>query len=159
MVGTHQRIFIKIIEFPIILGLPSNSTAFIVPQWGGIVIFNPKLRQSELVSPHTLLEMDTKALQPTFNLFRYQLESLLGVPPLPIHLTQASSPISPLDRHHLTGWQIDALSRQRARENRQNAIATLSSIIKLVDRIEGMPVGEAVRTDVYNSLEALDAVS
>jgi phosphatidylinositol glycan class S len=58
----------------------------------------------------------------------------------------------------LTGWQLDALLRRRALENAEGAQDTLKSIVKLVDQIENMPVGQNVKGDVQDSLTALDQV-
>lgn len=55
----------------------------------------------------------------------------------------------------LSDWQLDALLRRRTFENAQGSQDTLSSIVKLIDRIENMPVGDGVRDDVQNALYAL----
>lgn len=58
----------------------------------------------------------------------------------------------------LTGWQFDALIRRRALENSQGSQNTLKSIVKLVDQIGNMPVGQNVKGDVLDALTALDKV-
>ncbi|KAJ7634753.1 phosphatidylinositol-glycan biosynthesis class S protein-domain-containing protein [Roridomyces roridus] len=123
-------------------GNPSSSDAFLLPQWGGIVIYNPP---SDLDSS----QLPPSALTSVFSTFAHQLLILLGVPSLlPEMRTDPSSA--------LTGWQLDALLRRRASENADGARDTLESIVKLVDQIENMPVGQDVRGDVQNSLTALD---
>lgn len=92
-----------------------------------------------------------------FSLFRIQLLSLLGVPPLPtniIHIPSAEEENGPL-----SAWQLDILTRKRTVENAENSVKTLSSIVKLVDKLENMPVGRNVRDDVVQALEDLEKVS
>ncbi|KAJ6473588.1 phosphatidylinositol-glycan biosynthesis class S protein-domain-containing protein [Mycena vitilis] len=123
-------------------GLPFSSDAFLLPQWGGITIYNPPpdLQDNTPLPP--------SALNSVFSTFANQLLALLGVPNLPPSV-QTDAPI-------LTGWQLDALLRRRALENAEGAQDTLQSIVKLVDQIENMPVGQDVKGDVQDSLIALD---
>ncbi|KIM46880.1 hypothetical protein M413DRAFT_16477 [Hebeloma cylindrosporum] len=123
---------------------PSASYAFLLPQWGGIVIHNP---------PPGYLNNDE--FSPTehhsvFSSFSTQLLALLGAPPLPHEITRSTT-----DRASLSDWQLDALIRRRALENAQGSQDTLQSIVKLVDQIENMPVGEDVRDDIEDALIAL----
>jgi GPI-anchor transamidase subunit S len=119
-----------------------------LPQWGGIVIFNP-LNDTE---PENYLS--DKTLSPIFTIFRNQLLTLLGVPQVPSGTTSDVEP-------HAAGisdWQLDALLRRRACENTKGTQETLQSIIQLVKQIENMPVGPDVRNDIENSLSALEQV-
>lgn len=125
-------------------GLPTSSDAFLLPQWGGIVIYNPP---ADLQSH---IKLPSSALNSVFSTFANQLLALLGVPSLP--------PDVQTDASLLTGWQLDALLRRRALENAEGAQDTLKSIVKLVDQIENMPVGQNVKGDVQDSLTALDQV-
>lgn len=128
-------------------GLPSLSDAFLLPQWGGIVIHNPSL--DDLNSELSPLSADQ-----VFSTFSSQLLALLGVPPLSSRVQRASSEASTF----LSDWQLDALLRRRALENAAGAQDTLLSIVKLVDQIENMPVHEDVRGDIEDALVALDRV-
>ncbi|KAJ7185504.1 phosphatidylinositol-glycan biosynthesis class S protein-domain-containing protein [Mycena filopes] len=123
-------------------GSPSPSSAFLLPQWGGIMIYNPPADQQS----HAPLP--PSALNSVFSTFATQLLALLGVPNLPPDV-QTDAPV-------LTGWQLDALLRRRALENAEGAQDTLKSIVKLVDQIENMPVGQDVKGDVQDALTALD---
>ena len=120
-----------------------KSNAFILPQWGGIVIHN---LPSDVTSH---LHMTSDHLESTFSAFRLQLFSLLGVPELPIGVVS-------LDSAPLSQWQMDSLLRQRSLENVVSTTETLHSIVKLVDQIENMPVKEDVRGDLQNALESLE---
>jgi len=119
-------------------GAPTNSNAFILPQWGGIVVMNlPRTHLSAL------------DLHPTFSTFQQQLMALLGIPTLsPFVKSTESQPF--------TNWQLDALIRQRALENVKDSKETLQSIVALVNQIENMPVGQDVKGDIQDALSALD---
>ncbi|KAH9836162.1 phosphatidylinositol-glycan biosynthesis class S protein-domain-containing protein [Rhodofomes roseus] len=125
-------------------GLPTSSNAFILPQWGGIIIHNP---QSTGIVP----TLAGRPLDTIFATFRQQLSALLGVPELPPHVHARTRGVA-----GVTDWQLDALVRRRAAENAASAQDTLQSIVRLVAQIEDMPVGEDVKGDVQDALAALD---
>lgn len=122
---------------------PSN--AFLLPQWGGIVLLNPPKEASPIA------RLTPADLRPIFATFAYQLLTLLGVPGLPLHIRTAQ-------REPFTDWELDALLRQRAFENVQGSADTLEAIVRLVDQIENMPVGQDVVGDVQDALDALNEV-
>lgn len=123
-------------------GSPTNSNAFIIPQWGSIFIYNPpQPPESHLAQPD---------LHPAFSVFRKQLLSLLGVPPLPEEVKSSEV---------LSDWALDSLLRRRAYENAEGSKDTLGSIVSLVHQIEGMPVDRDVTEDVREALDSLDKVS
>ena len=127
-------------------GQPISSDAFILPQWGGIVLLNlPEATPSKLRLTETELDH-------VFNGFRAQLLRLIGVSELPPEV-QSSEPSLPL-----TDFQLDTLYRQRTFENAGSSKETLQSIVKLVDQISNMPVGKDVRDDVLEALSALEVV-
>lgn len=121
------------------------QTSFLLPQWGGIYIFN-QLAYGEDMSRLTALQLRT-----IFLAFADQLSALLGVPSVPAGVKSAVP-------SGLSDWQLDTLLRYRTVENIVRTQQTLHSIVKLVDRIENMPVDEIVRGDVDNALTALDQV-
>lgn len=100
--------------------------------------------------------MSASDLDPIFQAFSNQLLSLLGVPHLSTGVGRAPSASG--DADVLSRWQLDALLRLRALENAKDASETLQSIVKLVDQIENMPVGQDVKGDVQDALTALDRV-
>ncbi|KAL1695748.1 phosphatidylinositol-glycan biosynthesis class S protein-domain-containing protein [Schizophyllum commune] len=129
-------------------GEPSPSRAFLIPQWGGIVLADTRLLTADpagQVAAGHAAQVDA-----AFATFRAQLVTLLGVPQLPEGVTAR------VPSGHISPWQADALLRRRARESAQEARDTLSSISRLVDQIENMPVGARVRDDVQGALQALE---
>lgn len=129
------------------------SNSFIVPQWGSVVILDP----SSLHTTNDSLRMhlSTTDMADPFNAFRTQLLVLLGVLPLPPSVSFGSSS----SHCPLSDWQLDALLRSRALENTRDSKEALSSIVKLVDQIKNMPVGQDVKGDVQGALDAIEQVS
>ncbi|KAL5640745.1 hypothetical protein ACGC1H_001286 [Rhizoctonia solani] len=129
-------------------GKITQFNSFLVPQWGGIAILNPR---SEGTANSVLAHDD---LEPIFQIFRKQLEGLLGVPALPppvgLRLDRAAAA-----KQALSGWQLDTLLRRRALENIQGSVQTLNSIVGLAGQIENMPIGSSVRDDVLSALQEL----
>lgn len=122
-------------------GRPTNQSSFLLPQWGSIFILNNEFNSS---SSH----LSYNDLKPIFRNFATQLAALLGVPPVPLGLSMEESSV-------LSDWQLDALLRRRAFQNVQGSQDTLHSIVKLVDQINNMPVGQVVRDDVLDALASL----
>ncbi|KIK47000.1 hypothetical protein CY34DRAFT_799847 [Suillus luteus UH-Slu-Lm8-n1] len=122
-------------------GRPTNQYSFLLPQWGSIFILNNEFNSSSL-------HLSYNDLKPVFCNFATQLAALLGVPPVPLGLSMEESSI-------LSDWQLDALLRRRAFQNVQGSQDTLHSIVKLVDQINNMPVGQVVRDDVLDALASL----
>jgi len=123
-----------------------SSDAFVLPQWGGIVLLN---LPADTQPKHHLTEAE---LDHVFSGFRAQLLRLIGISELPpgVRSTDPSRP--------LTDFQLDTLYRQRTFENTGSSKETLQSIIKLVDQIPNMPVGQDVRDDVREALSALEVL-
>jgi len=127
-------------------GSPSLSNAFLLPQWGGIAILNLAEETSSGV------ELLSTTLEPIFSTFSNQLLALLGVP----HLLPDVNRSPDEGNLVLSDWQLDALMRRRSLENAHGSQETLQSIIKLVDQIENMPVGQGVLGDIHDALTALE---
>ncbi|KAK0203547.1 phosphatidylinositol-glycan biosynthesis class S protein-domain-containing protein [Desarmillaria ectypa] len=138
--GAHKPLFILNPD-----GSLSHSNSFLIPQWGGVTIYNP----SDDTPPHRY--MSSADLDTLFPAFSNQFLALLGVPGL-----HADVRISPDGNSLLSDWQLDALLRRRAFENDRGAKDTLRSTVKLVDQIKNMPVGQVVRDDVQDALSALE---
>lgn len=127
------------------LDKPLSSPAFIIPQWGGVIVFNPGHENA------------LRSLAQVFAVFRSQLLSLLGIPPLPFNVEMKQ--LSGNAPNSLSEWQVDALVRRRTRENADGSVQALNSIVKLVNKLENMPVGMDVKGDVFRALEELETVS
>ncbi|KAK4684128.1 GPI-anchor transamidase subunit S, partial [Tremellales sp. Uapishka_1] len=144
---------------PMQLALPNTAQSFLLPQYGGVVILNPPLDTASSHSYHLPLS----ALAPSFDLFTQHLYSLLALPPLPenIKLSPPASPLLPPSKliTPLSNWQVDTVLRTRGRENDGEARKTLAGITRLVEKIEEMKVGEAVRGKVLGAVERMEILS
>jgi hypothetical protein len=145
----HSLSPLLFVKLTLILGSFSASNAFLLPQWGGIVILNPSAQATPMP-----VELSPATLDSIFTTFSDHLLTLLGIPKLPPSLTKRSS----AGHNILTDWQLDALLRHRSLENAQGSQDTLQSIVKLVDQIENMPVGQDVKGDVQEALVAIEKV-
>ena len=115
--------------------IPTSSTnAFLLPQWGGVMIHNPP---AESDNTHLTKE----ALKPALDIFATQLLSLLGAPTHP-----ASLPI-----------RLDSLTRQRSAELLVSASSTLGSLYRLTLALPSISIPSSVSTSVSSTLSSLTA--
>lgn len=131
-------------------GSKPSSNAFITPQRGGVVIFNPPSAPHD-ADPSSPLSLASDSLDTSFQLFEQQLRKLLGVPQPPRSARYGRTGA-------LEGWQVDAMVRTRLAEATKESVDTLHAIVKLVDDIPNMRVGKEVQRGVYSALKELDQV-
>lgn len=104
------------------------------------------------------------ALDATFIQFREHLYKLLAIPPLPaqLHSCPDESGARPLVARGLADplspWQLDQVLRSRLAENAAEARQTLAGIVRLVDKIEEMQLGEGVRSLVLGAVRRLEGL-
>ncbi|GAA5860984.1 hypothetical protein JCM8547_007997 [Rhodosporidiobolus lusitaniae] len=125
-----------------------STPAFLTPQRGGVVIFNPP--PSDEAPPSVSLELPISAYAPSFSLFEQQLRTLLGASSL-APKTQTSGALTP--------QQLDDLVEQRLREAVKDSVETLGAIVKLADDIPNMQIGKEVQSRVREALDELDKAS
>lgn len=120
----------------------SSTNSFVVPQWGGVSIFNkdkPVLEGSRVV-------LTEGELVPVLETFTSQLFELLGVP---------RGPKNPDVR-------IDGLTRLTTAKNLQRAVASLVSLVKVTDSLSEISIPEKTKAYVQLALryvaESLDAI-
>ncbi|GAA6027393.1 hypothetical protein JCM8097_007824 [Rhodosporidiobolus ruineniae] len=122
-----------------------STPAFITPQRGGTVIFNPPSASPE-TPPSQGLDLPPSAFSPSFALFEQQLRTLLG----------ASAPSS---RGALLRSQRDELVDRRLVEAVKESTETLSAIVKLAADIPNMQIGKEVQVRVREALDELDVAA
>ncbi|WFD00331.1 hypothetical protein MYAM1_003079 [Malassezia yamatoensis] len=116
--------------------------AWVVPQWGGVVVWNRASAPQGLSAPLTLQE-----LEEPIQLFTRQLAQLLGVP-----LKYLDSETGTLE------LAMQGLTWRRIIESTRSSIETLGSIVRLVDKIPILGVDAAVQKQVQLALESLTNV-
>ncbi|RKP27881.1 phosphatidylinositol-glycan biosynthesis class S protein-domain-containing protein [Syncephalis pseudoplumigaleata] len=134
--------------------LPLN--AFLIPQWGGIVIENA----ADEANAHGALELLTVTrLKPIMEVFLSQLRDLLGVRDARSLMSTVRQlwhiDCMPSRRYGVTGWELDSMMRRRLGQRIISAITTLQALARLVTSIESMPIGDHIKTKVYDVLEHL----
>ncbi|RPA74783.1 hypothetical protein BJ508DRAFT_418441 [Ascobolus immersus RN42] len=113
--------------------IPSSPTnSFLIPQWGGVAIFNPPTQPPVL---------DQKTLKPLMHTFSTQLLSLLGAPSYP-----PSLPLS---------LRLDSLTRQRSAELLVSASSTLGSLARLTKALPSIAIPATVLSSVQTTLQNL----
>ncbi|KAF8249712.1 hypothetical protein K440DRAFT_582083 [Wilcoxina mikolae CBS 423.85] len=110
----------------------SATNAFLLPQWGGVMVLNPK---PDSPSDH----LSKEDLKPALDIFAAQLLSLLGAPSHP-----PSLPI-----------RLDSLTRQRSAELLTSASSTLGSLYRLTKALPSISIPTSVSTSVGSTLSSL----
>ncbi|OWZ74350.1 hypothetical protein AYX14_00290 [Cryptococcus neoformans] len=138
-----------------------SAQAFLLPQFGGVVILNPPPTSSQSHSYH----LSRTGLTPAFHLFTQHLYSLLALPSLPYKPNKLHVPPPPSPLHRpsslmqpLTPWQMHQVLLARLEENFQEGKKTLKGIVRLVRKIGEMKVGEGVRDTVLGAVIRLERV-
>ena len=124
-----------------------GGNAWLLPQWGGVAILNPK---AEIVDgnatvprePPTHLSLDD--LKPSLDIFATQLLALLGTP-------SASSSVS-----SSLPIRIDSITRQRTAETLLSASSTMGSLARLALALPSIAIPPTVSTSVSKTLSALE---
>ncbi|GAA5856029.1 hypothetical protein JCM9279_003381 [Rhodotorula babjevae] len=130
------------------------TPAFITPQRGGVVIFNPPSSSPDDPTRSAPLALSPADFAPSFRLFASQLRTLLGVPSpsTPRTRTLALAPTP-------TARERDALIRRRLREAAHDSVDSLEALVTLAGRIGNMRISSEVQARVRAALEALDAAA
>lgn len=115
----------------------SESTSWLIPQWGGVTILNPQIRGSHQAEPPSTLSK--AAIQPALLMFSHQLLSFLGAPQTP-----ASLPL-----------QLKTLTRVRAASLLLSASATMGSLARLTVALPSIAIPETVSSGVEKTLAHL----
>lgn len=138
-----------------------SAQAFLLPQFGGVVILNAPFASFQSHSYH----LSCIALAPAFHLFTQHLYSLLALPsllytPNKLHLPPPPSPFHRPSSlmQPLSPWQVHRVLLARLEENFQEGKKTLKGIVRLVRKIGEMKVGEGVRDTVLGAVIRLEKV-
>lgn len=114
----------------------STTNSFLIPQWGGVQIYNKKMPILE----GSVVNIPETELDPILATFVSQLFDLLGVP---------KTPKSPSIR-------IDSLHRLRTLKNLKIALDNLSSLVKLTDSLNEISIPESTKDHFVESLSFYD---
>lgn len=148
-------------------GHVAPHNAFLIPRWGGIMIYNPDFSNSSHSGLPIPVQLDTHRIM---EVFITQLRTLLGVRGTGHAVTSAPPAVTstpavtsrPPPSAPLTGWELDELAWRRCVEQLAGATAGLASLAQLLDEIHNIVIGQPVAHQVdvavrscWASLEAL----
>lgn len=117
------------------LEVEGGATSFLVPQWGGVCLYNlemPLLGKTVLRKEH---------LAPYFQLFAAQLYELVGVPRRP-------------ESKHL---RMDSWHRTTLLRNLQKTLENLASLVALSHSLGEIAIPDSARTHALEALEHYDS--
>lgn len=110
----------------------SNTNSFLIPQWGGVYIFNKDLP----ILQDNKVNINENELLPVMEIFTSQLFELLGIP---------NKPKSPIIR-------IDSLSRISTLKNLKKSLNNLESLVKLTESLNEISIPELTKTYVLTTI-------
>jgi phosphatidylinositol glycan class S len=130
-----------------------STNAFLIPQWGGVVVKNLNFTEENVI-------LTTDSLHETMKIFISQLRTLMGVknkvdwkfkellPGFSLNIEQDS-------KFGITDWELDALLRTRSIQNMMDSVSTLQSFAQLLKSLETIPVLDHISRVVEHSLNSL----
>lgn len=115
----------------------SKTNSFLIPQWGGVLIYNTKMPALEGAT----INISEQELKPVFETFASQLFELLGMP---------KAPPSPYMR-------MDSFHRITTLKNLKRSLETLTALVKLSSSLNGISIPESTKIHVEEALASYDA--
>jgi len=129
----------------------SPDGCFVVPRWGGVIVYN----YFEMDSPDyigfkfpTKLDLDMEKIS---GIWLGQLRTLLGVPEVDHRRAL------PLNYNGVRTWEIDYQQRYRSQDNLLETRSTLQSLSGLLGQISNIVITEQIARHVETALEAMDS--
>ena len=116
----------------------NTATSWIIPQWGGVFLLNPRLSNENPSNPSHLPK---DSLRPAFMTFSHQLLTLLGTPTTPTSLP----------------FRLQTLIRIRAATLLLSASSTMGSLARLTESLPSIPIPATVAASVSTTLSHLSA--
>jgi len=136
----------------------SHAKGWLIPQWGGVALFNLGFEKAESASASSgglpnqgrmLDSLSAVEMNDAFLIFEKQINTLLGLQEWEVTGVAEETSLA---------LRLDALTRRRIVAASRESVKTLGSIIRLVDKIENLGVGQSVRDDVSRALLLLEEV-
>ena len=125
-------LYVPSIEQSPLVVAETGGNSWLIPQWGGVQILNPKDTQPG--------ELSVKDLEPVMLTFADQLTSLLGVPPSPPSLS----------------LRISSLTRERATSLILSASSTLGALSRLTLKLTSISIPDSVAKSVDGTISRLE---
>lgn len=150
-------------------GRVRDSNSYVIPSWGGLMVLNPEDANSTASSSRcqhapasycpgmAAVELTQEQYQHIASVVIAQLQSLFGVAPAtPADSSSSSSGgVGHLAVHQLpagrlgfTGWQVDALLRQRSAHDVREAARVLAALSTLVQELPNLEMPDLIGEQV-----------
>lgn len=130
----------------------NNLNAFIIPQTGGVVVYNRNSNES-------LSHLSTEMIHNSIEIFISQIREIFGFIPLDdfSQLNEKSILILP-SSSGISDWELDQLLRERTFENLLLATTNLQSLSEMVQKLTIMMISDEIQETVFTALNAIKTV-
>ncbi|CAG7728608.1 unnamed protein product [Allacma fusca] len=126
-----------------------SSNSFLVPQWGGIQIYNGNC---SLNTNSTTTSNEQVSLARVMTVVASQFRNLVG-----IDSSEKSEDTLRIQKSAFRDWEVDRINRKRLRKLLYTSANTLHSLGQLLDQITNIVVTEEVGMEVEKSVNAMTA--
>lgn len=126
------------------IGRISTTNSFIIPQFGGVSIFN-----ISQLSNSSFYELNSQDLLPIMQIFVEQLRELLGIEPID------GLPIIPATRNGIAKWEVDILVQRYTWYFVHTSISSLQSLSNLVKNLTNMIIEDNIGHLCNKALDSL----
>jgi phosphatidylinositol glycan class S len=126
----------------------TEPDAFLIPQWGGVVIYNVP----GSTPLHSEVILNNENTLPIVQAFVSQLRSLLSIG----SPKQKSVTVLPNGKHGAAEWELDVAVRKSILNNLRQTQHTLKTFSSLIQELVNIPVPESLLDDVQAALWQFD---
>ena len=132
-------------------GTPLESNAFLIPRWGGVLIYNVDIDQDQKPPIQESVNM-----QRLMSVFLTQFRLLLGLRDEEIAATRNLQVIAIKNGIGLRKWEADFLLRLRTIENLVYSRVTLQSLAHLLSQISNIVIKDEIGEQVHAAVDNLE---
>lgn len=137
-------------------GIISNDQydAFLVPRFGGCIIYNPLLNDTN--SKKRKIKIKTDKLYSTFNTVLSQLRLLLGLTNDYDNDDDDDNLLFIMDKSGINEWEIDILIREYILIDLETVELSLSNIYEMIEEVSQLPINKDVALLISDAIYAFD---
>ena len=129
--------------------------AFLVPRFGGCIIYNPLLNDTNLKKRK--IKMKTDDLYSTFNIVLSQLRLLLGLTnDYNYDKDNDDNILFIMDESGINEWEIDILIREYILIDLKTVEISLSNIYEMISEVSQLPINKDVALLISDAIYAFD---
>ncbi|OMJ15891.1 GPI transamidase component PIG-S [Smittium culicis] len=148
-------------------GKNSETNSFLLPQWGGIYVYNPDYNKYEKSTTDPKIKLSKEDLKPVFEVFVTQLRKLIGLGDYSLESSISLDNLNnelKLDLNFadigtgISFWEIRFLETKYSISNIIQSIDLLLSLDKLTSSMESIVILDKIKFFVDESLANLEAL-